>query len=71
MYNPMVEEIKKLDAKVKDLTKKIEVYKEQIKILIAKLEEKENDGDNKTNSWKSKVAKTISDSEPTICWYRL
>ena len=71
MYNPMVEEIKKLSEKVKDLTKKIEVYKEQIKILIAKLEEKENDGDNKTNSWKPKVAKTISDSEPTICWYRL
>ena len=71
MYNPMVEEIKKLDAKVKDLTKKIAVYKEQIKILIAKLEEKENDGDNKTNSWKPKVAETISDSEPTICWYRL
>jgi chaperonin cofactor prefoldin len=50
MYNPMVEEIKKLDAKVKDLTKKIEIYKEQVKILKAKLEEKGNDRDNKTNS---------------------
>ena len=46
----MVEEIKKLDAKVKDLTKKVEVYKEQIKILKTKLEEKENDRNNKTNS---------------------
>jgi len=70
MYNPMVEEIKKLDAKVKDLTKKIEIYKEQVKILKAKLEEKENDRDNKTNSWKFKVAETISDGEPTICWNR-
>ena len=50
MYNPMIEEIKKLDAKVKDLTKKIEIYKEQVKILKAKLEEKGNDRDNKTNS---------------------
>jgi len=50
MYNPMVEEIKKLDAKVKELTKKVDVYKEQIKILKTKLEEKENDGDNKRNS---------------------
>jgi len=70
MYNPMVEEIRKLDAKVKDLTKKIEIYKEQVKILKAKLEEKGNDRDNKTNSWKFKIAETISDGEPTICWNR-
>jgi len=50
MYNPMLAEIKKLDEKVKDLTKKLEIYEAQIKVLKAKLEEKENDGDNKTNS---------------------
>jgi len=70
MYNPMLAEIKKLDEKVKDLTKKLEIYEAQIKVLKAKLEEKENDGDNKTNSWKFKVAETISDGEPTICWNR-
>jgi chaperonin cofactor prefoldin len=57
MYNPMVEEIKKLDAKVKDLTKKVELLtrenqmcEKQITYLQNKLKEKGNDRDNKTNS---------------------
>lgn len=50
MYNPMLEELKKLNEKVKELTKTVAMNKLEIKILKAKLEEKENDGDNKTNS---------------------
>ena len=56
MYNPMVEEIKKLSEKVKDLTKKVELLtrenqmcEKQITYLQNKLREK-NDGNNKTNS---------------------
>jgi predicted transcriptional regulator len=57
MYNPMVEEIKKLSEKVKELTKKVELLtrenqmcEKEITYLQDKLKEKKNDGDNKTNS---------------------